>query len=244
MSTTWAVMRRELAGYFATPVAYVFLCIFLALSGVLTFQVGGLFDRGQADLEPFFAFHPWVYLFLVPALSMRLWAEERKTGTIELLLTLPISMGQAVVGKFLAAWAFTGLALLLTLPLPLTINWLGHPDNGVILGGYLGSLGMAGACLAVGSALSALTRNQVIAFVLTVAVLFVFVVAGTPVVLGFLKGAAPDAVVEGVASISLLTHFDAISKGVVSLADLVYFGSMIAFWLFASAVLVDLRKAD
>ena len=244
MSTTWTVMRRELAGYFATPVAYVFLCIFLALSGVLTFQVGGLFDRGQADLEPFFAFHPWVYLFLVPALSMRLWAEERKTGTIELLLTLPITMGEAVVGKFLAAWAFTGLALFLTLPLPLTINWLGHPDNGVILGGYLGSLAMAGACLAVGSALSALTRNQVIAFVLTVAVLFVFVVAGTPVVLGFLKGAAPDAVVQGVASISLLTHFDAISKGVVSLSDLVYFGSMIAFWLFASAVLVDLRKAD
>jgi ABC-2 type transport system permease protein len=238
------IFRRELAGYFATPVAYVFLVIFLVLAGVLTFQLGDLLKTNQADLQPFFSFHPWLYLFLVPAISMRLWAEERKQGTIELLLTLPISTGEAVVAKFLAAWAFTGIALLLTFPLWITVNWLGKPDNGVILASYFSSLLMAGGYLAVGACFSALTRNQVIAFVLTVAVCFLFVLAGMPPVLGAFTGWAPQGFVDAVASISFLTHFDAITKGVIDLRDLVFFATMIAFWLFANAVVIDARKAE
>ena len=244
MSNVVCILRRELAGYFATPVAYVFLVIFLVLAGLLTFQLGGLLDTGQADLQPFFAFHPWLYLFLVPAISMRLWAEERKTGTIEVLLTLPVSMGEAVLGKFLAAGAFTGIALLLTLPLWITVNWLGDPDNGVILASYLGSLLMAGGYLAVGSCFSALTRNQVVAFVLTVMACFLLVLAGMPPVLGAFKGWAPEGLVQAIASVSFLTHFDAVTKGVVDLRDLVFFLSMIAVWLFANAVVLDLRKAE
>jgi len=244
MSNVLCILRRELAGYFATPVAYVFLVIFLVLAGVLTFQLGGLLASGQADLQSFFAFHPWLYMFLVPAISMRLWAEERKQGTIEVLLTLPLSTGEAVVGKFLAAWLFTGIALLLTFPIWITVNWLGEPDNGVIVASYLGSLLMAGGYLAVGACFSALTRNQVIAFVLTVMVCFVFVLAGMPPVLDRLTGWAPDGLVQAVASVSFLTHFDAITKGVIDLRDLVFFVSMIAFWLFANAIVIDLRKAD
>jgi gliding motility-associated transport system permease protein len=244
MSNVRTIFRRELAGYFATPVAYVFLVIFLILTGVLTFQLGGWLELGQADLQPFFNFHPWIYLFLVPAISMRLWAEERKQGTIELLLTLPVSTGEAVVGKFLAAWAFTGIALLLTFPLWITVNWLGDPDNGVILSGYVGSWLMAGGFLAVGACFSALTRNQVIAFVLTVAACFTLVLAGYPPVLDAFKGWAPQALVEAMASISFLTHFDAISKGVIDLRDMVFFLTMIAFWLFANAVTIDARKAE
>ena len=244
MNNVRTIFRRELAGYFATPVAYVFLVIFLILTGVLTFQLGGWLELGQADLQPFFNFHPWIYLFLVPAISMRLWAEERKQGTIELLLTLPVSTGEAVVGKFLAAWAFTGIALLLTFPLWITVNWLGDPDNGVILSGYVGSLLMAGGFLAVGACFSALTRNQVIAFVLTVAACFTLVLAGYPPVLDAVKGWAPQAIVEAIASISFLTHFDAISKGVIDLRDMVFFLTMIAFWLFANAVTIDARKAE
>jgi ABC-2 type transport system permease protein len=244
MSSVMCIFRRELAGYFATPVAYVFLVIFLVLAGLLTFQLGGLLDAGQADLQPFFAFHPWLYLFLVPAISMRLWAEERKTGTIEVLLTLPVSMGEAVLGKFLAAWAFTGIALLLTVPLWITVNWLGDPDNGVIVASYAGSLLMAGGYLAVGSCFSALTRNQVVAFVLTVMACFLLVLAGMPPVLGAFQGWAPEGVVQAIASISFLTHFDAVTKGVVDLRDLVFFVSMIAVWLFANAIVIDLRKAE
>jgi len=244
MRNVWCILRRELAGYFATPVAYVFLVIFLVLAGVLTFQLGGLLGSGQADLQPFFAFHPWLYMFLVPAISMRLWAEERKQGTIEVLLTLPLSMGEAVLGKFLAAWVFTGIALALTLPLWLTVNWLGNPDNGVIFASYVGSLLMAGGYLAVGACFSALTRNQVVAFVLTVMVCFLFVLAGMPPVLGAFKGWAPQGLVQAIASISFLTHFDAITKGIIDLRDLVFFLSMIAFWLFANAIVIDLRKAE
>jgi ABC-2 type transport system permease protein len=244
MNNVRTIFRRELAGYFATPVAYVFLVIFLILTGVLTFQLGGWLELGQADLQPFFNFHPWIYLFLVPAISMRLWAEERKQGTIELLLTLPVSTGEAVVGKFLAAWAFTGIALLLTFPLWITVNWLGDPDNGVILSGYVGSWLMAGGFLAVGACFSALTRNQVIAFVLTVAACFTLVLAGYPPVLDAFKGWAPQGLVEALASISFLTHFDAISKGVIDLRDMVFFLTMIAFWLFANAVTIDARKAE
>ncbi|MGQ0551974.1 MAG: ABC transporter permease subunit [Planctomycetota bacterium] len=240
----FVVFRRELAGYFATPVGYVFIVIFLLLSGGLTFEIGSLLERGEADLAPFFGFHPWLYLFLLPAISMRLWAEERKTGTIELLLTLPISMADAVLGKFLAAWAFTGIALALTLPLWLTVNWLGDPDNGVILASYLGSLLMAGGYLAIGACISACTRNQVVAFVLSVTVCFLFVLAGFPMVVGLFQGWAPVALVELVASLGFLTHFESISKGVLDASDLVFFVSLIAVWLFINAVVIDLRKAD
>ncbi|HEV3176441.1 MAG TPA: ABC transporter permease subunit [Stellaceae bacterium] len=238
------IVRRELASYFATPLAYVFIVIFLALAGSLAFFVGNFFDRGQADLQPFFTFHPWLYLVLIPALAMRLWAEERKSGTIELLLTLPISMTEAVIGKFLASWAFAGIALILTVPFWITVNYLGHPDNGVILASYIASFLMAGAFLAIGACLSALTKNQVIAFVVTAAACFVFTVSGSPIVLGFIKGWAPEAVLATVAGFSFLTHFNAIIRGVIDLRDAVFFLSVIAFFLYANAIIVDLKKAD
>lgn len=244
MRTTYVILKRELASYFATPVAYVFITIFLIMAGALTFFMGGFLDRGQADLLPFFSFHPWLYLILIPAITMRLWAEERKGGTIEMLLTLPITQMQAVLGKFLAAWAFAGIALALTFPLWITVNYLGSPDNGVILASYIGSLLMAGAFLAIGSALSALTKNQVIAFVLTAAICFLLTVSGTPLVLEAFSGWAPSFVTEAVASMSFLTHFQAIQRGVLDLRDLVFFGTLIALCLYANAVALDLRKAD
>lgn len=241
---TFAIARRELAGYFATPVAYVFIVIFLAMAGALTFYLGGLYERGQADLQPFFAFHPWLYLFLVPAVSMRLWSEERKSGSIELLLTLPVTMWQAVLGKFLAAWAFVGIALFLTFPMWITVNYLGDPDNGVILASYIGSLLMAGGFLAIGACLSAATRNQVIAFILTVVVCFLLLLAGFPLVLDFFRALLPAVLVDAVAGLSFLTHFNAISRGVIDLRDLLFFVLTIVFWLLASAVVIDLKKAD
>ncbi len=244
MNSTLVIMRRELASYFATPLAYVFIVIFLVLAGTLAFLLGNFFERGQADLQPFFSFHPWLYLVLIPALAMWLWAEERKSGTIELFLTLPISMRAAVLGKFLASWLFAGIALILTFPFWITVNYLGHPDNGVIVASYLASFLMAGAFLAIGAALSALTKNQVIAFVVTAAVCFLFTVSGSPIVLGFLNGWAPDAVLSTVASFSFLTHFNAIVRGVIDLRDAVFFVSIIGAFLFANAVLVDLKKAD
>jgi len=244
MRSTWIIFRRELASYFATPLAYVFIVIFLVLAGTLAFFLGNFFDRGQADLQPFFSYLPWLYLVLIPALAMRLWAEERKTGTIELFLTLPISIGAAVLGKFLAAWVFAGIALALTFPFWITVNILGSPDNGVILASYIGSFLMAGAYLAVGAALSALTKNQVIAFVLTASLCFLFTVSGSTIVLGFLTGWAPEAVLNAVTSFSFLAHFSAIVRGVIDLRDAVFFVAVIALFLFANAVLVDLKKAD
>ncbi len=244
MHNLLTVFRRELAGYFATPVAYIFIVIFLVLANALTFYVGYFFERGQADLQVFFGFHPWLYLFLMPAIAMRLWAEERKTGTIELFLTLPITLTQAVLGKFLAAWAFAGIALLLTFPLWLTVNWLGDPDNGVILAGYVGSFLMAGGYLAIGCCLSALTRNQVIAFVLTVAVCFLFTVSGSAALLSFFGDWAPRALIETIASFSFLTHFNAIIKGVIDARDIVFYAALIAAWLAATVIVVDLKKAD
>lgn len=244
MNPTLAIARRELASYFATPVAYVFIVIFLAMAGALTFYLGGLYERGQADLQPFFAFHPWLYLFLVPAVSMRLWSEERKSGSIELLLTLPVTMWQAVLGKFLAAWAFIGIALVLTFPMWITVNYLGEPDNGVILTSYLGSLLMAGGFLAIGACLSAATRNQVVAFILTVVVCFLLLLAGFPLVLDFIRALLPSVLVDAVASLSFLTHFNAISRGVIDLRDLLFFLLTIGVWLAASAVVIDLKKAD
>lgn len=244
MSPTRILFERELRSYFTTPVAYVFIVIFLLLSGSFTFYIGGFYQRGQADLEPFFNFHPWLYLFLVPAVAMRLWAEERKSGTIELLLTLPITMWQAVLGKFLAAWAFIGLALVLTFPIWITVNYLGDPDNGAIFTSYLGSLLMAGAFLAIGACISAATRNQVIAFILTVVVCFLFLLAGYPLVLDFFRAIAPQGVVDAISGLSFLTHFAAISRGVIDLRDLIYFGLTIGCWLYANAIVIDLKKAD
>ncbi len=244
MSPVRAIFRRELASYFATPVAYVFIVIFLVLAGAFTFYLGGFYERGQADLQPFFNFHPWLYLFLVPAVSMRLWSEERKSGTIELLLTLPVTMWQAVFGKFLAAWAFLCIALVLTFPIWLTVNHLGSPDNGVIVASYLGSALMAGAFLAIGACISATTRNQVIAFILTVVVCFALLLAGFPLVLEFIRAIFPQGVVDAVAGLSFLTHFAAIAKGVLDLRDVLFFVLTIGFWLFACALVIDLRKAD
>jgi ABC-2 type transport system permease protein len=244
VANIWAIFKRELGSYFTTPIAYVFAAIFVFLSGVFAFYMGSLFERGQADLQPFFQFHPWLYLFLIPALAMRLWAEERRSGTIELLMTLPVSIAQAVIGKFLAAWTFTAIALSLTFPIWLTVNYLGDPDNGVILASYIGSLLMAGAFLAIGSCVSAVTRNQVIAFVISAVICLVFVLAGYPLVLDFVSSFAPEFLVETVSSFSFLSHFDAISKGVIELRDVIYFVSLIAFWLFANAVIIDLRKAN
>ncbi|MBI3514210.1 MAG: ABC transporter permease [Proteobacteria bacterium] len=238
------IFRRELAAYFATPLAYVFIVVFLVLAGSLTFFLGSFFDRGQADLQPFFTFHPWLYLFLIPAIAMRLWAEERKTGTIELFLTLPVTTTQAVLGKFLAAWVFCGIALALTFPLWFTVNVLGSPDNGVILASYLGSWLMAGAFLAIGAAVSALTKNQVIAFVVAAVVCFVLTVSGSSVVLGFFTGWAPQTVVDTVASFSFISHFTSVMRGVIDVKDMVYFLSLIVFFLFANAVVVELKKAD
>ena len=243
MGVMGAVFRREFVTYFVTPLAYVFIVIFLALAGTLTFFLGAFFDRGQADLQPFFSFHPWLYLLLVPAIAMRLWSEERKIGTIELLLTLPISTTQAVLAKFLAAWAFTAIALALTFPLWLTVNYLGEPDNGVILASYIGSLIMAGAYLAVGACFSALTSNQVIAFVLAALVCLIFSVGGTPIVLEFFTGWAPAGVIDTIASLSFMSNFRAIARGVIDVSALVYFASVIALFLFANVVLVDLYKA-
>ncbi len=244
MTNVWIIFKRELSGYFATPIAYVFLVIFVVLSGVFTFYVGSYFERDQADLRSFFQFHPWLYLFLIPALAMRLWAEERRSGTLELLLTLPITMTQAVLGKFLAAWAFSAIALLLTVPLWLTTNYLGSPDNGVILASYAGSLLMAGAFLAIGACMSALTRNQVIAFVVTAAVCLGFVLSGYPLVLEFVSAFAPEFIVEAVGSFSFLSHFTEVSKGVIDLRDLVFFVSLMAYWLFANAGVIELKKAE
>ena len=246
MSAIATVFKRELASYFATPVAYVFIVIFLVLAAAFPFYLGGqtFFERNQADLLPFFNFHPWLYLFLVPAVGMRLWAEERKSGTIELLLTLPLTMWQAVVGKFLAAWVFIGIALVLTFPIWITVNYLGSPDNGVIFASYVGSFLMAGAFLAIGSCISACTRNQVVAFIITVVVCFLFLLAGFPLVLAAFNSWAPQGVVDAVSGLSFLTHFASISKGVIDLRDLIYFLLTIAFWLYASAVVIDLKKAD
>jgi ABC-2 type transport system permease protein len=237
------VARRELSGYFATPVAYVFIVIFLVLSGALTFTLGNFFGRGQADLQPFFSFVPWLFLFLVPALTMRLWAEERRLGTIELLLTLPLPQWQAVVGKFLAAWAFCGIALALTFPLWITVNILGEPDNGVILAGYVGCLMVAGAYLALGAAVSALTKNQVVAFVLAVALCFVFAAAGSPVVTEFLTQRLP-VLAEIARALSISDRFTGFTRGVVAARDIVFFASFIGFFLFVNAVVLDHRKAD
>jgi len=238
-----AVFRREFAAYFATPIAFVFLIIFLLAMGIFTFYFGHFYDNGVADLSTFFGYHPWLYLFLVPALAMRLWAEEKRSGTIELLLTLPVPVWQTVLGKFLAAWAFAGLALILTFPIWITVNYLGAPDNGVILASYVGSFLMAGAYLSIGACISAATSNQVIAFVISVAVCFLFTVAGAPVVLQAFQGWAPLVLVDTVSSFSFLSHFRAITEGVIDIRDVIFFFSLISLFLFANVLIIDLNKS-
>ena len=247
MRNTLTIFKRELGGYFSTPVAYVFIVVFLLLAGFFTFEPGQFFtgtEQDQADLQKFFFFHPWLYLFLIPAISMRLWSEERRVGTVELLMTLPISTTQAVVGKFLAAWCFAAIALSLTFPMWITVSVLGEPDHGVILASYLGSLLMSGAFLAIGAFVSALTRNQVIAFVISLMVCLVFILAGFPAVLDFFSGWAPASLLDTVRSFSFLTHFGSITKGLIDLRDLVFFGSLMVCFLLANTVVIDIKKAD
>lgn len=236
------IVKREFLAYFQTPVAYVFMVVFLLASGAFTFYLGDYFQRGVADMEPFFRWHPWLYLFLVPAVSMRLWAEERKSGTIELIMTLPISPCALVLGKFLAAWLFVIVTLCCTAPLWWTVNYLGTPDNGVIFASYVGSALMAGAYLAIGSAISAATRNQVIAFIVSAAVCFAFAMAGFSVVISFIEGWMPQMLVEAVTSLSFLTNYYDITKGVLPWRVLIYFISMIIFWLWMTLLILDSKK--
>ncbi|MEX2130287.1 MAG: ABC transporter permease subunit [Pseudohongiellaceae bacterium] len=244
MANLQIIFKRELASYFATPLAYIFIVIFLIMNGIFTFDLGGFYQRGQADLLPFFSFHPWLYLFMVPAVAMGLWADERKTGTIELLLTLPVKLSEAVLGKFLAAWGLTGIALLLTFPIWLTVNYLGEPDNGVIFAAYLGSWFMAGGFLAIGSCMSASTRNPVIAFILTVSICFLFVVMGSPIVLNAFPGWMPQFLIDAFAAMGFLTHFDSISKGVLDIRDFLFFAVFIFSWLLASGIVIEMKKGN
>jgi ABC-2 type transport system permease protein len=244
MNGLLSIYKREFTSYFVTPVAYVFIVIFLFMTGVFTFYLGAFYESNQADLEPFFRFHPWLYLFLIPAISMRLWSDERKSGTIELLMTLPVSITDTVVAKYLAAWSFTAIALSLTFPMWITVNYLGSPDNTVILASYIGSLIMAGGFLAIGSCISALTKSQVIAFVISVVICFMFILSGFPMVLDLFESWAPQAVVDAVASFSFLTHFTSIKKGVIDIRDLIYFAALITFWLYVNIIIIENKKAD
>ncbi len=242
MGVTFTIVRRELAAYFATPLAYVFLVAFVVAAGAMTFYVGGFFGRRQADLSPFFLFHPWLFLALIPAIGMRLWAEERRSGTIELLLTLPIATWQAVAGKFIAGWLFAGLALALTLPMWLSVAWLGAPDNGVILASYIGSFLLAGAMLAIASCVSALTRNQVIAFILAIGVCLLLMVSGVEAITSTLRAVLPAQAVDLLASSSMLTRFVTITKGVLDFRDMFYFVSMILLFLYINACVVEFER--
>lgn len=243
MRIIWTLVKRELGAYFTSPVAYVFLVIFLLLAGFFTFTAGNFFERGEASLAAFFAWHPWLYLVLVPAVGMRVWAEERRSGTIELLLTLPVAPWQAIVGKFLASWIFLAVALVLTFPTVITVNILGEPDNGMIAAGYVGSLLLAGAYLAITCMTSALTRNQVVAFILSVVICLFLILAGFNPVTDLLVRWASPAVVDTIAAFSVVTHFDAFQRGVIDSRDLVFFLSLIGFALFATGVIIRGHRA-
>lgn len=237
------IMKRELGGYFTSPIAYVFLIIFLLLTGFFTFTIGNFFERGEASLVSFFTWHPWLYLFLVPAVGMRLWSEERRLGTMELLLTMPLTTWQAIVGKFLASWAFLALALALTFPVWITVNRLGSPDNGIILAGYVGSLLLAGSYLAISCMTSALTRNQVISFILSVMICLFLILAGYTPVTDLLVRFAKPVVVDVIASFSVMTHFEGFQRGVIDLRDFLFFASLIGFALFTTGVIIRSQRA-
>ena len=243
LSNVKAIAKRELGAYFASPVAYVFIVIFLLLVGFFTFNVGQFFELGEASLTSFFYWHPWLYLFLVPAVGMRLWSEERRQGTMELLLTMPITTWQAILGKFLASWAFLAIALLLTFPIVLTVNYLGDPDNGIIFAGYIGSLLLAGAYLAISSMTSAMTRNQVVSFIVSVVICLFLIIAGFGPVTDLLTNWGNASLVDTIASFSVITHFDPFQKGIVDIRDVVFFLSVIAFSLFATGVIIRAHRA-
>ena len=234
-----SITKRELISYFATPVAYVFITIFLLLSGLFTFYLGNFFEIGQASLGSFFEWHPWLYLFLVPAITMRLWSEEKKSGTIELLTTLPVSTLNIVLGKFMAAWLFTLLALVLTFPIWITVNYLGNPDNGVVMASYLGSFLMSGGYLSIGIFISSLTKNQVIAFIISVTICFLFTVSGLPIVLDFFSSWAGESITDVIASFSFLANYSDISKGIIDFRTLIYFLSLIFLFLYLNVITLD-----
>ncbi len=237
------IAKRELGGYFASPVAYVFIVIFLLLAGFFTFMAGGFFERGEASLGAFFTWHPWLYLFLVPAIGMRLWSEERRLGTMELLLTMPITTWQAIVGKFLASWLFLVLALVLTFPVIITVNYLGNPDNGVIFGAYIGSMLLGGSYLAISCMTSALTRNQVVSFIISVVICLFLILCGYPPVTNLLLNLESPRLVETVAAFSVMTHFDGFQKGVLDSRDIIFFLSIIGFSLFTTGVIIRSHRA-
>ena len=242
-SNVKAIAKRELGAYFASPIAYVFIVIFLLLAGFFTFSVGQFFELGEASLTSFFYWHPWLYLFLVPAVGMRLWSEERRQGTMELLLTMPVTTWQAILGKFLASWAFLAIALLLTFPIVLTVNYLGDPDNGIVFAGYIGSLLLAGAYLAISSMTSAMTRNQVVSFIVSVVICLFLIIAGFGPVTDMLTNWGSAALVDTVASFSVITHFDPFQKGIVDIRDVIFFLSVIAFALFTTDVIIRAHRA-
>jgi ABC-2 type transport system permease protein len=244
MNNSWILCKRELRSYFSTPIAYVFIVVFLLMSGLATFYLGNFFARGQADLIPFFNFHPWMYMVFIPAISMRLWSEERKSGTIELLFTLPITTWEAICGKYLAAFIFSAFTLSLSFPLWVAVNYLGSPDNGVIVASYIGSLFLAGSFLAIGAAISALTKNQVIAFILSLLACLVMNLIGFPLFIDQIRGLMPSIVIETIGSFSFLTNFDTISRGLLDVRSIVYFVTLIMFCLFANAVIIETKKAD
>jgi ABC-2 type transport system permease protein len=243
MRNIWTIAKREFAGYFSSPVAFVIIVIFLLLSGFFTFMVARFFDIGQANLQPFFYWHPWLYLFLVPAVGMRMWSEERRLGTMELLLTMPITPWQAIVGKFLASWVVLAIALALTFPIIITVNYLGSPDNGVIVASYIGSLLVAGACLSIASMTSSMTRNQVVSFIISVVILLALILAGFPPVTDMLVNWAKPSLVEAIAGCSILTHFDSIQKGVLDSRDLFFFLAIMAFSLFTTNIIIRAHRA-
>ncbi len=244
MRNAWIIAKRELAGYFVSPVAYVFIVIFLVLMGFFTFMMGNFFARNDASLLSFFVWHPWLYMLLVPAVGMRLWSDEHRMGTLELLFTMPVTPGQAIVGKFLAGWLFLGVAILLTLPMVFTVNYLGDPDAGPILAGYIGSMLMAGAYLSISGLTSACTRNQVISFITSVVICLLLVLAGYPPVTNILlKWGAPNAMVDFAASLSVVFHFESMQRGVLDIRDFIYFLSLIVFAIFTTAVVLKSKRA-
>ena len=236
---TKALFKREIKGYFSTPIAYVFITIFLVLSGLFTFYLGNFFEIGQSNLVSFFEWHPWLYLFLIPAISMRLWAEEKRTGTIELLTTLPIYTFSMVIGKFLAAWLFTLISLILTFPIWLTVNYLGNPDNGVIIASYFGSFLMAGGYLSIGSCISACTKNQVIAFIISVTICFLFTLSGLPIVLDFFTAWTGQAITDVISSFSFLSNYGDITRGLIDIRSIIFFLTLIFFFLTINVIIIE-----